>query len=172
MLDRIRGAGVGRLGGAFGGMILTVLISPPSTPARRSTESTGRSSSSPWPAGRSAWSSGRPSSRSNFPVRVARLRVAHSLANEPDDSYAVAYRAGIWVDPEARRRTVGAGPLRAGEAWARAHGLTELGSDCTPDNEEAARSTPRSVSRRGSRWSTSGGIWAGTASPEPDEGGR
>jgi aminoglycoside 6'-N-acetyltransferase I len=46
-----------------------------------------------------------------------------------------AYVEGIWVDPGHRRRGVARALLAAGEAWARASGLSHLGSDALIDNE-------------------------------------
>lgn len=41
----------------------------------------------------------------------------------------VAYLEGWYVEPAARRSGVGAALIRAAEAWARAVGCTEMGSD-------------------------------------------
>jgi aminoglycoside 6'-N-acetyltransferase I len=47
----------------------------------------------------------------------------------------VAYLEGWFVDPDARGRGVGSALIGAVEAWARARGLRELGSDAALDNE-------------------------------------
>ena len=46
----------------------------------------------------------------------------------------VAYLEGWYVAPEARRRGVGRALIEASEAWARAQGCTEFGSDALLDN--------------------------------------
>jgi aminoglycoside 6'-N-acetyltransferase I len=46
----------------------------------------------------------------------------------------VAYLEGWYVDPDVRRRGVGAALVRAAEAWARARGYRELASDALLDN--------------------------------------
>jgi aminoglycoside 6'-N-acetyltransferase I len=46
----------------------------------------------------------------------------------------VAYLEGWYVDPDMRRRGVGAALVRAGENWARDHGYRELASDALLDN--------------------------------------
>jgi aminoglycoside 6'-N-acetyltransferase I len=49
-------------------------------------------------------------------------------------SRPVGYIEGWYVDPDVRRRRVGAALVTAGEAWARASGCTEMGSDTWIDN--------------------------------------
>ena len=49
-------------------------------------------------------------------------------------SMPVPYLEGWWVAPELRRRGVGRALVAAIEAWARAHGHVELGSDALVDN--------------------------------------
>jgi aminoglycoside 6'-N-acetyltransferase I len=51
----------------------------------------------------------------------------------------VGYIEGWYVDPEMRRQGVGAALVRAGEAWARLQGCTEMASDCLLDNEISFR---------------------------------
>lgn len=46
----------------------------------------------------------------------------------------VAFLEGWYVDPDVRRRGLGAALLQAVEGWARARGLKELASDTTIDN--------------------------------------
>jgi hypothetical protein len=50
----------------------------------------------------------------------------------------VAYLEGWYVAPRARRRAVGTALVRAAEAWGRARGCTEFGSDVLIDNEISA----------------------------------
>jgi len=50
----------------------------------------------------------------------------------------VAYLEGWYVVPDARRRGVGRALVEAAEAWARAQGCTEFGSDAVIDNEASA----------------------------------
>jgi aminoglycoside 6'-N-acetyltransferase I len=50
----------------------------------------------------------------------------------------VAYLEGWYVDPEARQRGVGRALVDAAEAWARARGCTEFGSDALLDNDVSA----------------------------------
>jgi aminoglycoside 6'-N-acetyltransferase I len=50
----------------------------------------------------------------------------------------VAYLEGWFVVPEARRQGVGRALIRAGEAWGRAQGCTELASDTHPENHTSA----------------------------------
>lgn len=49
----------------------------------------------------------------------------------------VAYLEGWYVDPDVRRRGVGAALARAGEAWALGRGLRELASDALIENSTA-----------------------------------
>jgi aminoglycoside 6'-N-acetyltransferase I len=51
----------------------------------------------------------------------------------------VAYIEGWYVEPHVRRRQVGAALVGAAEAWGRAQGCVELGSDTELDNEASAR---------------------------------
>jgi aminoglycoside 6'-N-acetyltransferase I len=46
----------------------------------------------------------------------------------------VAYLEGWWVDPQFRRRGVGAALIAAAETWAKAQGHSELASDALLDN--------------------------------------
>jgi aminoglycoside 6'-N-acetyltransferase I len=57
---------------------------------------------------------------------------------EDCDTDRVAYLEGWYVDPEARRRGVGRALVDAAEAWARAQGCTEFGSDALLDNDVSA----------------------------------
>jgi len=50
------------------------------------------------------------------------------------DTSPVAYLEGWYVDPDVRRRGVGAALIRAGESWARGRGYRELASDALLDN--------------------------------------
>lgn len=50
----------------------------------------------------------------------------------------VGYLEGIWVDPSARRSSVGRALVRAAEAWAVDRGCTEFASDCLIDNDASA----------------------------------
>lgn len=50
----------------------------------------------------------------------------------------VAYLEGWYVEPHARRHGVGRALIQASEAWARAQGCTEFGSDALIDNELSA----------------------------------
>ncbi len=47
----------------------------------------------------------------------------------------IAYLEGWYVEPEARRRGIGAALVRAAEAWGREMGCTEFASDADPGNE-------------------------------------
>jgi aminoglycoside 6'-N-acetyltransferase I len=49
-------------------------------------------------------------------------------------SSPVAYLEGWYVDPDARRHGIGAALIQAVEAWARARGYRELGSDALASN--------------------------------------
>lgn len=49
----------------------------------------------------------------------------------------VAYPEGIWVDPDARRGSVGRALVRDARAWARTHGFRELASDCDVDDDQS-----------------------------------
>lgn len=51
----------------------------------------------------------------------------------------VPFLEGIWVAPERRRGRVGAELIAACEAWARAAGYQELGSDTEQDNAVSLR---------------------------------
>jgi aminoglycoside 6'-N-acetyltransferase I len=59
---------------------------------------------------------------------------ANGCASRP-----VPFLEGIWVAPPERGRGVGRALLVAVEAWCRAHGHTELGSDAQIDNEGSHR---------------------------------
>jgi aminoglycoside 6'-N-acetyltransferase I len=50
----------------------------------------------------------------------------------------VAYLEGWYVVPGLRRQGVGRALVAAAEAWARAQGCTEFGSDAVLDNEPSA----------------------------------
>ena len=50
------------------------------------------------------------------------------------DESPCAFLEGWWVDEEVRRSGVGRALIVAVENWARARGLTELGSDALLDN--------------------------------------
>ncbi len=51
----------------------------------------------------------------------------------------VAYLEGWYVEPRARRHGVGRALMDAAEAWGRAQGCTEFGSDALIDNEVSAQ---------------------------------
>jgi len=50
----------------------------------------------------------------------------------------VAYLEGWYVDEHARRQGIGRALVTAAEAWGRAQGCTEFGSDAVIDNEVSA----------------------------------
>jgi aminoglycoside 6'-N-acetyltransferase I len=58
-----------------------------------------------------------------------------SHADGCDPSQPVGFVEGWYVEPEWRRRGVGAALLAAAEEWARAQGCAEMGSDALIDNE-------------------------------------
>jgi GNAT superfamily N-acetyltransferase len=62
-----------------------------------------------------------------------------SHADGCDPSRAVGFLEGWYVDPTHRRRGVGAALLGAVEAWTRAAGCVELGSDALIENTEGVR---------------------------------
>ena len=51
------------------------------------------------------------------------------------ESTPVAYIEGWYVDPDARRKGLGRRLIQAAEAWAVAHGFTEMASDTELHNE-------------------------------------
>jgi len=51
------------------------------------------------------------------------------------DSSPVAFLEGWYVDEAVRRQGIGSALVRAGQEWARLHGLRELASDALLDNE-------------------------------------
>jgi len=55
------------------------------------------------------------------------------------DTRPVGYIEGWFVDEDLRRTGVGRELLRAAEEWARAHGATEMGSDCIVGNDLSLR---------------------------------
>ena len=55
------------------------------------------------------------------------------------DTSPVGYLEGWYVDPDVRRRGVGAALVRAGEEWARGRGYSELASDALLDNVTSHR---------------------------------
>jgi aminoglycoside 6'-N-acetyltransferase I len=54
------------------------------------------------------------------------------------DTDRVAYLEGWYVEEFSRGKGAGAALVRAGEAWARARGITEMGSDTEIDNVYSA----------------------------------
>lgn len=89
------------------------------------------------------------------------------------ESSPVAYLEGWWVDPDARRRGVGAALVRAAEAWARERGHRELASDTTLDNVGSQRAhlalgfveVERGVHYHRALAATPGGAPPGSAAP-------
>ena len=63
-----------------------------------------------------------------------------SIRNYAEDCVTdcVAYLEGWYVDAEWRRRGVGRALVAEAEAWARAQGCTEFGSDALLENETSA----------------------------------
>lgn len=55
------------------------------------------------------------------------------------DTSPVPYVEGWYVRDDARRRGVGRALMQAVEAWCRAHGFVELGSDANADNRLSRR---------------------------------
>jgi len=53
-------------------------------------------------------------------------------------THQVAFVEGWYVQPNARRKGVGAGLIRAAESWARSLGCVELASDAEVDNVTSA----------------------------------
>ena len=62
-------------------------------------------------------------------VEIALRNYAEGCVTTP-----VAFLEGWYVDPDVRRRGVGAWLVKAAEDWARARGLEEIASDTTLDN--------------------------------------
>ena len=54
-------------------------------------------------------------------------------------SSPVGYIEGWWVDPDYRKRGIGAGLIAAAENWARSRGLAEMASDADVDNMVSQR---------------------------------
>lgn len=52
-------------------------------------------------------------------------------------SSPVGFIEGWWVDPDARRKGLGAQLVAAAEMWARSLGLTEMASDAELSNEDS-----------------------------------
>lgn len=63
-----------------------------------------------------------------------------SIRNYAEDCVTnrVAYLEGWYVEPHARQRGVGRALMQASEAWGRAQGCTEFGSDALIDNDVSA----------------------------------
>src|SRR5436853_1553185 len=63
-----------------------------------------------------------------------------SIRNYAEDCITdrVAYLEGWYVIPEARKKGAGRLLVAAAEAWARAQGCVEFGSDAAIDNDESA----------------------------------
>jgi len=61
---------------------------------------------------------------------------ARSIAESCETS-PVAYLEGWYVDPDVRRQGIGTALVRAAEAWARARGLREFGSDAQLHNVDS-----------------------------------
>ena len=51
------------------------------------------------------------------------------------ESTPVAFLEGWYVDPDVRRTGVGSALIRAAEAWAVAHGYSEMASDTELEND-------------------------------------
>lgn len=62
-----------------------------------------------------------------------------SHADGCDVEQPVGFIEGWFVREEARGRGVGKDLMRAAEAWARAQGCVEMGSDALIDNDESVR---------------------------------
>jgi aminoglycoside 6'-N-acetyltransferase I len=54
-------------------------------------------------------------------------------------SSPVGYLEGIYVRPEYRHQGIATALVRAGEAWARSKGCSEMGSDTELDNEDSMK---------------------------------
>ena len=63
-----------------------------------------------------------------------------SIRNYAEDCQTdrVAYLEGWYVEPDVRRRGVGRALVAGAEAWGRAQGCVEFGSDAVIDNEVSA----------------------------------
>lgn len=60
------------------------------------------------------------------------------------DTSPVGYIEAWYVDPDVRKQGYGRALLEAAEAWARARGRREMGSDALLDNETSQRAHERS----------------------------
>jgi len=67
------------------------------------------------------------------PIGFAELSIRNYA--EGCESDRVAFLEGWYVDPAYRRKRVGAMLVNAAEAWARAQGCREFGSDAELDND-------------------------------------
>jgi len=73
---------------------------------------------------------------SGRPVGFAELSIRNCA--EGCETDRVGYLEGWYVVPDARRKGVGRALVEAAEAWARAQGCTEFGSDTEIDNAVSA----------------------------------
>ncbi|HEY6327462.1 MAG TPA: GNAT family N-acetyltransferase [Candidatus Cybelea sp.] len=65
------------------------------------------------------------------------LELAVRSFSDGCDSMPVPHVEGWYVEPSARGKGVGRALMDAAEAWARAHGFTELASDTEPWNDRS-----------------------------------
>ncbi len=79
---------------------------------------------------RAAFVAERPDGRLCGLIELSLRNVVDSCASSP-----VGYIEGWFVDSDVRRQGIGRALVRAGEAWARGRGCTEMGSDAELENE-------------------------------------
>ena len=76
--------------------------------------------------------------QTNHAIGFAEASLRHDYVNGCKTT-PVAFLEGIYVVPEARGRGVAKALVAAVEDWARASGVSELGSDAAPDNSASLR---------------------------------